>query len=281
MLVRDEPCKTWNEFIKIATSDFKGKWYFRGVRDDWNLETSLERNCKNWDLSLSKLPRIESILTREFKRSFPRWGEFGPPDPADTIGWLALMQHYGAPTRLLDWTYSPFIAAYFALCVLLSSEDKDKVRKAVVWALSVKPFERIPDFLPSEVRGDFDHYARHRDGPSFESVFMKEPPIPFVNPVNPVHLNERLVTQQGVFLCPGDVSRSFEDNLMAVPDALDPHNIRKLSIPREIMKEAFDSLHRMNINEASLFPGTDGYARQFRVRMNFFSGTEIYEGTVA
>ena len=59
------------------------------------------------------------------------------------------------------------------------------------------------------------HFRRHRDGASFEAVFSPDKPLKFVYPVNPVRLNQRLIIQQGVFLCPADVKVSFEENLAA------------------------------------------------------------------
>jgi hypothetical protein len=66
----------------------------------------------SFGIDLGKAPRIESGLLRRFKRQAHHYIS-NPPEENDPLEWLALMQHYGAPTRLLDWTYSFFVALYF------------------------------------------------------------------------------------------------------------------------------------------------------------------------
>ena len=87
-------------------------------------------------------------------------------------------------------------------------------------------------------------------------------PISFVYPVNPFRLNERLIIQQGVFLCPGDVSIPFEDNLFAVlPPGTASPPFYKLKIKHNARSDYLRKLHRMNMNTSTLFPGLDGFAR--------------------
>jgi hypothetical protein len=82
-----------------------------------------------------------------------------------------------------------------------------------------------------------------------------------VYPLNPFHLNERLVIQQGVFLVPGDVTKSFMENLQALGPAGDNVVEIRFYASREFMREATLQLHRMNVNSATLFPGLDGFAQ--------------------
>src|SRR5712692_5755291 len=120
--------RTWSQFAERVTSkNLAGdKWYFRGGLPDWSLETSIERAFKDWNLPLRDAARTELLLLRDFKRAYRLSADNQPPQTDDTLGWLALMQHHGAPTRLLDWTYSPFVAAYFAMEALLSNRQTDR-----------------------------------------------------------------------------------------------------------------------------------------------------------
>src|SRR6266568_5424615 len=92
-------------------------WLFRGHRcAEWKLETSLERTSRRCGISEVK---YERAVWREFRRHAHAYMPRVPAD-SDTIEWLAFMQHYGAPTRLLDFTYSFWIALFFAF------EEADK-----------------------------------------------------------------------------------------------------------------------------------------------------------
>lgn len=84
--------------------------------------------------------------------------------------------------------------------------------------------------------------------------------------MNPSILNQRLVIQQGVFLCPGDPSKTFVENLegnLSEPGSED--KIRRYFIPYNAREEILRNLFRMNINRAGLFPGLDGFAKSLNL----------------
>lgn len=280
--VKEVSVSSWADFVQCVTSEFPGRWHFRGCLRHHRLESALERAATNWGISLKELANIECRLLRDFKRAFPHRAEVQAPPREEDLDWLALMQHHGAPTRLLDWTYSPFVAAFFALEKLLKSPDKD--RKAAIWALSVDPVDNdiIKNMIPAgELSDHFEKFSKERDGASFRAVFFEaKPPLVFAMPVNPYKLNERLIVQQGLFLCSGDVTRPFEDNLAAVPAATEASNLKKIILPRSILSEGFASLRRMNISAASLFPGIDGYARSQHHTLDFLRSVPLFDGTV-
>lgn len=271
----------WGEYVQRVTTELSGRWHFRGALDNWDLEPSLQRAAIDWGVDMAELPLLEKQLLRDFKRAYPANADIQPPLDDDTLAWLSLMQHYGAPTRLLDWTYSPFVAAFFALDILLATRDPN--RKAAIWALSAQPTSNaaIKVLLPNEsMQKAFEQYSITRKGEPFESVFMKaDPPVAFVSPVNPYKLNQRLVVQQGLFLCQGDIRYPFEENLRAVPEATEPVNLRKFLLPRSILSDAFMGLHRMNISYSTLFPGIDGYSRNLRHRVAFIRSGRLFDAT--
>jgi FRG domain len=250
-------------------------WLFRGMPSDFDLQTSLERVLVDAGIPLNEAPEIERKLLKEFKRRAHSYVDSLPAD-GDVLGWLALMQHYGAPTRLLDWTYSFFVAAFFALADA-QSNPPDKRKPAVVWALFRDAFKL--NAQAPEARTAYDLAAARStwqtdvgradadniyDGINAYLLHIMEKPKRSIWAINPFRLNERLSVQQGVFLCPGDLTVSFEDNLKA--GGPDPRNLVRFEISTEPNKrsEMLGALNRMNINYASLLPGLDGFCRSLK-----------------
>jgi len=265
----EEQPKDWAEFLCLL-DDLKGEWLFRGAMATWNTESSLERACRQWGVALDGMPTVERKLLREFKRHPEVRGLVGDPD--DDLEWFAIMQHYGTPTRLLDWTYSPYVALFFALSALLNKPGShpNEDPKAAVWAIRSAWFdEMLPKRLDASERRKLESYTEKRDGPWFRALFVEPPRPAFVCTVNPMHLNQRLSVQQGMFLCPGDVSQTFEDNLAALGSLTDRSNARSFVIPRNMLGEWLERLHQMNVSARSLCPGLPGYASWLKHRIPF------------
>src|ERR1700733_6211563 len=250
-------------------------WLFRGMSSDFPLQTSLERVLIDAGIDLGDATQTERQLLKEFKRRAHFY--VNPlPGQGDVLGWLALMQHYGAPTRLLDWTYSFFVAAFFALRDAVSNPEERR-KPAVVWALFRDAFKlenQAPDasrvyknaekkssWQADMGRPDADNIY---DGINAYLLHVMDNPTKSIWAINAFQLNERLSIQRGLFLCPGDVTTSFEDNLRAGGPS--PENLACFEISTEpkARREMLSALHRMNINNASLFPGLDGFASSLK-----------------
>jgi hypothetical protein len=203
---------------------------------------------------------LERKLIREFQRAYHQYAGHVPPDGA-AIEWLSLMQHYGAPTRLLDFTYSIYVAAYFAL----EAADDDSVVWAINGPWAVQESARLLGVAgkadPAIVKEGFKEYHETLA----EKWFLDPPSVRLAYPVNPYRLNERLRVQRGVFIVVGDVSKSFMDNLHALPDTDDTQHAVRIVIPRAQRLTALSQLFYMGIARSSLFPGLDGYAQSLGV----------------
>jgi hypothetical protein len=249
--------RSWRQLRRHS----KRGWVYRGHSSrSWSLKTSLERCCDR-----ERVPRrgrfdFEERLWREFKRTYHQYSVH-VPERTDRLEWYALMQHYGTPTRFLDFTYSIYVAAYFAC--------EDGSADAAVWAIDARwaLHQSIRRFLDRgkkkarELRRPFDE----RSHELFEDVVITRPHVRSILPTNPFRLNERLQVQKGVFMVPGDVSASFEANLRALAGHDSRDNVRKIVIPAGLRRTALKELFNMNVSRTNLFPGLDGFARSLGV----------------
>jgi hypothetical protein len=267
---REERITTWNQLLEKYTwfddhagRRLTGKWVFRGQKDSsWGLKTTLEQAVDRFKPT-RPTRIIERGLVRQFQRQLHHY-KSDVPDEDHPIEWLSLMRDHGAPTRLQDWTYSFWVAAFFAL------ETADG--ESAIWALNRTIIDsNVRVTLPLTYRWCFDQNGFIDSTRCFDQIFDRYPGAPMVSPVNPIRLNERLIVQQGIFLCPGDVNLSFEENLKAVLPARQEQVLHKLIIdesPRT-KRDILRHLHRTNINSATLFPGLDGFARSLGTQVAF------------
>ena len=125
----DEP-ELWIRLLRAPKliDQIRSDWAFRGhPNEQWPLLSALSRYLMNFRVDPPVWAAQEERILRIFKRKGHHFLS-GRPLPDDDFEWLALMQHHGAPTRLLDFTWSPYVAAFFAL--QLATGD------AAVWALN-------------------------------------------------------------------------------------------------------------------------------------------------
>ncbi|MBK7872476.1 MAG: FRG domain-containing protein [Saprospiraceae bacterium] len=262
--------KSWDELRSKLTKMGNTLWYFRGhANSAWALQPKLERAILTFQ---------EKELFDEFKRTAHLYTTDTNHKVETKVEWLSLMQHHGAPTRLLDWTRSPYVAAFFAVNDLQMGDDTT----AAVWAVNISEiFKEIRKKNEKDIRFKslFNrNYLLQQTLPDedFGSIFLSEWYIEedfkfpsAVLPIAPYYAHPRLTIQQGVYLAQ---SRLFKDDeVMLVPfeDALrdtmegefDARWIQKFYLPSKLRPQMLRELNAMNINDATLFPGLDGFAK--------------------
>jgi len=210
-------------------------WLFRGYRcPDWQLETSLERASKRCGVSASS---CEKAIWEEFRRHAHSYMQRVPAD-SDTFEWLAFMQHYGAPTRLLDFTFSFWIALFFAF------EDADA--ECAVIALDPNSLaENKPGKDFNKILRENIESGKHTDDYLYANV--------------PFYTNERLAIQKGTFVFSLNLKRKFHDLLIENRKV-----VTKLVVKSSLFPSIRRRLNDFNCNSRVLFPGIDGYARYFK-----------------
>jgi hypothetical protein len=234
------------------------RWAFRGQRDaNRPLTPSIERINSPFGADY-----IERWINPEFQRRVHHYIT-DPPKAENRLEWLALMQHHGAPTRLLDWTLSPYVAAFFAMF-----EQAPQGKHSAVWAIDIEALMA----RATQMWGEYWPHDPGAAGVRDSSNRLFDPPPPsaqrIVVALQPFRMNQRLTVQQGIFLCPSAVDVGFEIilNEMIEPtwtteDNRPPRWFYKLTIAPEARRDVLRRLRRMNITYQTLFPGLDGFAR--------------------
>lgn len=257
--------ETWAQVLNFQTQ--LSGWIFRGQScNAWKLETSLERSYRRISPSIT-ISECEKNTIKRFKRG-AHLVAARTPDPKNTLEWLALIQHHGGPTRLLDFTRSFHIATFFAL----ENAESD----AAVWCLNAHRLREASKELLSN-RG-MENFEPERicnrlvdDGIDLSTTID----------VEPFSLNERLIRQQGLFVMPCSLQLDVETclfNTIHSPNAVvcrveydrahlqlgtfhQAGKVLKIVLPKAIHTDARRALRNVNIDAASLFPGLDGFAR--------------------
>ena len=226
----------------------RSNYVFRGLSDSsYNLLTSLNRVCRD-NLML------EQCLLRNFKK-------YASNDLNIDGFWetLSIAQHHGLPTRLLDWTFSPFVALHFA------TEDFSKYDKdSSVWCVDfVKAHEYLPKTFTDKLS---DNYAYNFTTemldsliPNFESLKNYETEVdskPFVIFFEPPSIDSRIVNQYALFSVMSDPSVTITHWLKEHSDI-----VKKIIIPKEIKLEIRDRLDQINMTERIIYPGFDGLCK--------------------
>ena len=265
-------------------------WVFRGLKKfSYELESTLERRLKRRIKGRAYLDRgdpyislqtAEDYLLRQFKRAAHHFvGSSLLPDNRDNrLEWLALMQHYGAPTRLLDFTRSPYVACFFAF----EETDIDEGKKCAIWAIHTDWL--IKAGLPrisQQIAGQSDLKLSdllnsEKIVNRFDNLFVNNS-VPMILPIEPPRSNARLLVQQGLFLCPATLDRSFDKNLSSYKDDkvnMQEH-VHKIKIEGRIFAEAMSELSYMNISRASLFPDLEGFGKSLAHKLEDKSSDEI------
>jgi len=242
-------------------------WLFRGEGSAARqLKTSLERCCDRLAVRPGLRRTIEDRIIREFRRAYHQFAHH-VPDRQAIVEWLSIMQHHGAPTRLLDFTYSIYVAAYFAV--------EEAEGHSVVWAIEGPwALQRSATLLRSAGKRGTRRMLKpfmDDDEKVAQTLFMSKPYVAAAWPINPFRLNERLRVQQGAFLIQGDISKPFTENLDALSRGRRTDSILKIVIPESLRREALRRLWSMDISRAALFPGLDGFAKSLGINHSLFN----------
>lgn len=241
--IEESPIK-FEEFKNWIDEKFVGTHIFRGQRNDWPLMTSFCRACKNknsldifseipkFDMktfcNFCPIPKFMKTLESRVKLECSVLDSEGVLRNLMPIPFLAYMQHYGVPTPLLDWSYSPFIAAFFAI------KDASPEDNIVIY--------------------DLDLTSYQKDYP-LESRTLEKPETVFFQIVNIPRENLRHLNQQGLFTLCQQIP-NVESYFQSLYEKTGKKYLKKrrFTLDKFQKSRTMESFKRMNITERSLFP---------------------------
>ena len=246
---------SWEQFVNTASrlvrEKFSAAYLCRGQScADWDLTPSLVRLLPK-DIVPTKAIEVEKRLLQDFRSQAHLHVRHSwlPPSfpPVNALEWWALMQHYGAPTRLLDWTQSLYVAAYFAV---ENNWEVDGAIFLVHWPAAQLSYQ--------------EQYGT--DGKIKADVFM-DPDAPRALLFwSPERKSARFVAQQSFLSISTNLMCSHDELIVpacAAAAQANPNSVYYLrfTIPSKLKADFLRNLRAMNIAAHSLFPSLDGVCR--------------------
>jgi len=254
-MARHARAKSWTAILEALYADswnpdlqrFRSPFAFRGSScAEHKLTSSLVRLAQGADVH-----RLETALLRNFRKYAVSNGGV----QADSIwDWLALGQHRGLPTRLLDWTYSPLVALHFA------TETPDQMEQdGLVWCVNfVEANKQLPARLKRIMQREgsetltIDMLNEIGDMKRFDALGRAS----FLVFLEPPAIDRRILNQWALFSLMSSPTGDMDAWLAAHPDLC-----RRIVVPAELKWEIRDHLDQANVNERILFPDLDGLSR--------------------
>ncbi len=237
--------ETWNPDLRR----FRSNYVYRGMPDAGDdLRTSLMRLGGN-------IREVEAHLLRNFRKYARR-----DALPKGSIwDWLALAAHHDLPTRLLDFSYSPYVALHFATSEL-DRYDRDGVIWSVAYVEAHKLLPRRLRAILSRERSNAFTVEMLTEAAVSLAALDKLAPRDFALFIEPPSLDDRIVNQFSLFAMMSNPEARLDRWLAAQRSGL----LRRIIIPAELKWEIRDKLDQANITERVLFPGLDGLSLWLR-----------------
>lgn len=260
--VQDIVIQSWNDLNDAvygeswqgAIGRYRSSFVFRGIASARlaTLSTGLMRLGGAYT-------EMEGHLLRNF-RKYAHLDVIQTVPDDSTWHWLAMAQHHGLPTRLLDWSYSPFVAAHFA-----TASVEQYGSDGLIWAFNyVEAQQHLPrllrQILNDEASNVFTAEMLQRSASTLAAFDRLETDgNHFVAFFEPPSLDSRIVNQYALFSLMSSPAVSLDEWLDRHPELF-----RRIIIPSEVKWEVRDKLDHANITERVLFPGLDGLSSWLR-----------------
>lgn len=257
--------KAYISLVERLRINRKGPLWYRGCgKVSHELKPSLYRHkgSKNIEdfMALEK-----QLLARFRQKSIP----FHSRSLADPWEWFFFMQHYGVPTRLLDWSESPLMALFFAVTSArhaLGSQGQPVFnRDASIWFLDPERWNKraveLKSFAGSVLTTDDPNAGAYK--PVGDINTMK----PFPIAIYGAHNSQRIVAQRGVFVCFGKDTRPME--VVYERERFPADCLMRLVLKKGTLPHMYQALRRHGLTDSVAFPDLDGLAREIKREYSF------------
>lgn len=252
----DIVARHWSDLHRLLFEDsfddaikrYRSRWLYRGIsRASHDLVTSLSRLVGDRaGLELHLLRNFRKYAYRSESHAFSEWH------------WLTLAQHHGLPTRLLDWTSSPYVALHFA-----TQSPAHADQDAAIWCAHVgRCHARLPDVLRAlQAEQQFDLFTIDMLASVAPTLpqFDRLSEDPFIVFFEPPALDARIVNQYAMFSVLSSGTERPTEWFSRNTGAGEPL-LRRIIVPAALKWEVRDKLDQAGITERLLFPGLDGLA---------------------
>jgi hypothetical protein len=238
-------CKNWNGFSNTTTHP----WFRGQVDQHWGLLPKIYRDSEN--------SKYEREMFRDFKLRASAYIEIMPKNDME---WLFIMQHYGMPTRLLDWTESYLIALYFSV-ISLPGED------GTVWVThpwSINQVFHQMETLPTSDTPEFSKYTLDLFAPHVEEQRKVIAKFPIA--LRPTRNSPRIIAQKGTFTLHGSEKIGLEEYAANKKKEMVNIYLEKIIIDGGHKQDLLKQLYLAGISCSTIFPELDGLSEDISYR---------------
>jgi hypothetical protein len=242
-------------------NEIPSHYIFRGhSNEQWKLLSTIERMYIGQSADVIRRAEDYSIL--EFKSKFHLYDNENRT-PTTKLEWLSLMQHYGAPTRLLDFTTSPYVALYFAIETMLPQQEEDPCVYALDYRALIKTSIEALRTIDRDFNKSYEQVLKNQDE-VFEAVVDR-----FSSDIlwatEPSRVNLRLDRQAGCFLFSGRPGMTIETLLSS--DRYGKVDYTKIVMDRTLYESIYALLTKTNINSKVIYGDLSGLGRSIRMTL--------------
>ena len=251
--------------LMSTINSLPNNYVFRGQSDaDWGIQSTLERilgEHRGSDFAR----KFEDYSLDVFRSKYHIYSG-SEHTPKSKLSWLSIMQHYGVPTRLIDFSTSPYIALYFAL----ETYDPLSSKPLSIFCLDYSGImEKSIDYIKrkdSQFKESRQTIQGQQDSIFEKTVDRYKYDIAWIT--EPIELNARIDRQSGTFLISGNLETPIESILNS--SLYDSCDLRKIIIPAKIYEGIFVALRKMSINSKSIYGDLSGLAKSIRMELQAY-----------